>query len=144
MKKIIHVSLAFLFALTLSSCDSSSMQTGTDTTGQETATEGTDQTMQDQQVQEIEVVAENMRYNPSQIRVRPGQNIRIVLVNRGSEEHNIEFELPDGERELEQNVQPGNRGTLEFTAPTQPGTYTVYCPVDDHQEQGMTGQLIVD
>lgn len=144
MKKLFNLSVAILFAIIFASCDSSTTQTEGEVIEQETVAEGTDQAMQNQQMQEIEVVAENMRYNPSQIRVQPGQQVRIVLVNRGQEEHNIEFELPDGEQELAQNVQPGNRGTLEFTAPTQPGTYTVYCPVENHREKGMTGELIVE
>jgi plastocyanin len=94
--------------------------------------------------QEFEVVAENMRYNPSEIRVDAGRTVRIQLINRGDEEHNIEVELPTGERELDNNLKPGEQGILEFTAPAQGGTYTIYCPVDDHKEQGMTAQLIVE
>lgn len=85
-----------------------------------------------------------MRYNPSEIKVQPGQNLRITLINHGDTEHNIEFELPDGEEELENNVQPGEQASLEFQAPEEAGTYTFYCPVDDHRERGMTGQLIVE
>lgn len=95
-------------------------------------------------VQEFDVVAENMKFSPSEIRVDAGRTVRINLVNRGDEEHNIEFELPDGERELESPVQPGEQGTLEFRAPTTPGTYTIYCPIKDHEDHGMTGQLIVE
>lgn len=94
--------------------------------------------------QEFDVVAQNMQYSPSEIRVDAGRTVRINLINRGDEEHNIEVELPNGERELDKNLQPGEQGTLEFVAPTEPGTYTIYCPVKDHGDQGMTAQLIVE
>lgn len=95
-------------------------------------------------VKEIEVVAENMEYKPNELRASPGQQLRITLVNRAKENHNMEFELPDGEQELESPVQPGASASLSFKAPDQPGTYTIYCPVDNHREKGMTGTLIVE
>lgn len=95
------------------------------------------------EVREIEVVAENMKFTPDRIVVEPGQRLRIKLVNRGEAEHNIEFELPSGERELERNVPEGETGVLEFTAPDEPGEYTAYCPVGDHREHGMTATLVV-
>ncbi|WP_224998914.1 cupredoxin domain-containing protein [Cesiribacter sp. SM1] len=97
-----------------------------------------------QNARNIEVVAENMEYKPNEIRVSPGQQLTITLVNRGNENHNIEFELPDGEQELENPVEPGASASLSFKAPDQPGTYTIYCPVDNHKEKGMTGKLIVE
>lgn len=98
----------------------------------------------DQRVQRIEVEARDFQYNPSQIRAQAGEPLSIRLINNGETEHNIEFELPAGDEKLEENLQPGERGTLEFTAPEEPGTYTIYCPVGDHRERGMTGELIVE
>jgi plastocyanin len=95
-------------------------------------------------VKNIEVVAENMAYKPNELRASPGQQLTITLVNRGNEKHNIEFELPDGEQKLETPVEPGASANLSFKAPDQPGTYTIYCPVDNHREKGMTGKLIVE
>ena len=97
-----------------------------------------------QQVKEVEVVAENMSYSPNEIRATPGQQLRVTLINKGKEEHNIEFELPEGDKELESPVQPGNRATLSLQAPQKAGTYTIYCPVKNHKEKGMTGKLIVE
>ena len=97
-----------------------------------------------QNAKSIEVVAENLEYKPNELRASPGQQLEVTLINRGKEEHNIEFELPEGDKELASNVQPGNRATLTFKAPQQPGTYTIYCPVKNHKEKGMTCKLIVE
>lgn len=95
-------------------------------------------------VQEFEVVAQNMQYNPNKIRVDAGRTVRITLVNRGDQEQNIQFELPNQTRKMDKNVGPGQQGTLEFQAPAQRGTYTFTNPVGDHAGQGMTGELIVE
>jgi plastocyanin len=75
--------------------------------------------------------------------VEPGQPLRVTLVNRGSVPHNLEFELPTGEVELEQNLPPGERRTLELTAPREPGRYVDYRPVGEHRQRGMEGTLLV-
>lgn len=148
MKKLTYLFTAVLFLGMFTSCGESSRKEAHEEVVQEERTEGDVplglETTENQMAREIEVVAENMQYNPSQIRVQPGQMVRISLINRGDKEHNIEFELPGGDKELDQNLQPGERGMLEFTAPDQAGTYTIYCPVDDHREKGMTGELIVE
>jgi plastocyanin len=93
---------------------------------------------------ELRMVADGYRFGPSEVRVSPGQSVRLTLTNDSSMPHNIEFEFPDGEVEFPQNLEPGETGTLEFLAPGEPGTYTFYCPVGNHREQGMEGVLIVE
>lgn len=148
MKKLTYLFTAALFCGMFTSCGESSRKEAHEEVVQEERTEGDVplglNTTENRMARDIEVVAENMQYNPSQIVVQAGEEVRILLINRGDEEHNIEFELPGREEELAQNLQPGERGTLEFTAPDQPGTYTVYCPVKDHKDKGMTGQLVVE
>ena len=92
---------------------------------------------------QIMIVARDMRYEPAEITVRPGEAVRILLQNEGQAPHNIEFKLPDGEKKLPSNLQPFTTGVLTFTAPEEPGRYEFYCPVGDHAEQGMKGTLIV-
>ena len=96
-----------------------------------------------EQANMVRVVATNFEFTPSTITVAPGETVEVQLVNEGSAPHNIEFELPQGEVELDQNVQPGNARTLTFTAPSEPGEYRFYCPVGNHAERGMVGTLIV-
>ncbi len=61
--------------------------------------------------------------------------------NDGDEEHNFEVEGQGMEREFESNLQPGD--TEELEVDLQPGSYVIYCPVEDHRSQGMEVQLTV-
>ncbi|HUO85954.1 MAG TPA: cupredoxin domain-containing protein, partial [Thermoanaerobaculia bacterium] len=70
----------------------------------------------------------------------PGETT-FTVTNTGEHEHNFEIEGNGIERELETNLQPGETG--ELTVTLEPGTYTVYCPVADHREEGMVTTLRV-
>src|SRR5688572_8648759 len=56
-----------------------------------------------------------------------------VINNSDDHEHSIEIEGNGIEKELEPHLQPGEEGTL--TVDLAPGTYRVYCPVEDHAEE---------
>lgn len=61
--------------------------------------------------------------------------------NDGTEEHNFEVENGGMEEALDENLAPGETAMLEVDL--EPGTYEVYCPVDDHDERGMRLDLEV-
>lgn len=143
MKKLTCLLIACSFVFLIASCGEPILKEAHDEVVQLERTNALEGSAQ-QQERKIQVVAENMEYRPNEIRVQPGESLIIELSNKGDTEHNIEFELPEGEKELEQNVQPGESGILRFSAPKEKGTYTIYCPVDDHKEKGMTGKLIVE
>jgi predicted lipoprotein with Yx(FWY)xxD motif/uncharacterized cupredoxin-like copper-binding protein len=63
------------------------------------------------------------------------------ITNDGDAEHNFEVEGNGIEEELEENLQPGESGTLEVDL--QPGTYEIYCPVGNHADMGMELELTV-
>jgi hypothetical protein len=63
------------------------------------------------------------------------------VTNAGTMEHNFEVEGKGLEKKLEMNLKPGETGNLQVDLPA--GTYTVYCPVDDHRKRGMQLELIV-
>lgn len=92
---------------------------------------------------ELELVVRELDYIPNELRAVAGQDLSVSLLNQSEQEHNVVFELPSGHRTLPENVPPAQSDILEFEAPQEPGTYTFYCPVDDHREKGMEGQLIV-
>lgn len=71
----------------------------------------------------------------------PAGSVTFMVTNSGTHEHSFEIEGNGVEEELASHLQPGQNGTL--TVDLQPGTYEVYCPVDDHRAQGMTMQLTV-
>lgn len=70
----------------------------------------------------------------------PGETT-FTVTNNGDHEHSFEIEGNGVERELEANLAPGESGELTITL--EPGTYTVYCPVGDHREEGMVTTLEV-
>ena len=75
----------------------------------------------------------------------PAGTITFNVTNRGVHPHNLEIENEDAGIEMEmfeENLQPGETGTL--TVDLAPGTYTVYCPVDDHADFGMRYEIPVE
>jgi plastocyanin len=96
-----------------------------------------------QETKQVSVRAANMQFTPETMTVQPGQQIRVTLQNEGNEPYSFECELPDGEIGLQYAVSRGESNSIEFTAPQREGTYTFYCPIDDHRDQGMEGRLIV-
>lgn len=63
------------------------------------------------------------------------------IVNDGTAEHSFEIEGPDVSDSLTGNLDPGEEGTV--TVDLEPGSYEVWCPVNDHAEQGMRTTLQV-
>ncbi|MBX0327152.1 auracyanin, partial [Oscillochloris sp. ZM17-4] len=41
-------------------------------------------------------------------------------------------------------INPGETGTMTFTAPTKPGTYIFLCTFPAHYAGGMAGELVVN
>ena len=71
----------------------------------------------------------------------PAGPTTFSIRNNGSMEHSFEVEGQGVEEELAAPLQPGGTTTLDVTL--LPGTYRVYCPVDDHAEaHGMELQLL--
>jgi uncharacterized cupredoxin-like copper-binding protein len=63
--------------------------------------------------------------------LQAGTNTFHVVNHATDEEHSFEIEGNGIEEELESHLQPGEEGTLTVDLPA--GTYTVYCPVEDHR-----------
>lgn len=71
----------------------------------------------------------------------PAGETVFAVTNDGSMRHNFEVEGQGTERELERDLEPGESDTLRVEL--EPGTYQVYCPVEDHEERGMSMELRV-
>jgi plastocyanin len=68
-------------------------------------------------------------------------NVSIKLANKGQAPHAIEIEgAPGGDKES-QTIQAGSSTTLNVKLPA--GKYEFYCPVDNHKQMGMKGELTV-
>jgi ABC-type glycerol-3-phosphate transport system substrate-binding protein len=66
--------------------------------------------------------------------------VEFDVTNDGSVTHALEVEGGDIEEETE-DIAAGDSATLKVDLPK--GVYELYCPIDDHKEQGMTAELRV-
>ncbi len=87
----------------------------------------------------IRIVTQNIRFNPNALTIKAGQKVTVELVNKDGVPHTFQIEGVEG---VGVGVPPGGEATLEFTI-DQPGTYTIFCGVDNHRAQGMVGTLTV-
>jgi plastocyanin len=90
----------------------------------------------------IELSMTDFAFEPANPTVAPG-TVTIVATNDGQAPHNVEVEGPSGEAELEEDLGPGESDELEVDL-NEPGTYVWYCPVGDHRDQGMEGEITVE
>lgn len=92
----------------------------------------------------LQIVLEEMRFNPNRIDAKVGETITVQLVNRGIQRHDLNFpalQMP-GLRGVEAILEPGETQTLtlRFDAP---GTHTFICSLPGHAAAGMTGAVYV-
>ena len=105
---------------------------------------------------ELTVDMQEFAFEPAQVRLPANAQVTLNLSNSGALEHEFviinlgeEVAPPVDEAALEEIVfwehelQPGESETLEFQAPSEPGTYQVICGIAGHLEQGMEGSLTV-
>jgi uncharacterized cupredoxin-like copper-binding protein len=89
----------------------------------------------------VDLSATDFKFTPSDPAVKSG-DVTFTLKNDGQTAHSLEIEDVNGEdQEIEGDVAPGQTGTLKVNL--KPGTYEFYCPVDDHKEMGMEGEITV-
>lgn len=91
-------------------------------------------------VTEINVVGTEFSFNPSRIRVRAGERIKITFKNNGRAPHNFILEGLDIGTKI---IGAGQIDVVEFVAPAS-GTYTFFCSVAGHRTAGMKGSLKVE
>jgi uncharacterized cupredoxin-like copper-binding protein len=91
--------------------------------------------------QTVNLSETDYKLEPSDPTVQAG-TVAFEVTNDGSADHNLEVEGPEGEQELEQDLAPGQSGTLTVDL-SKPGRYEFYCPVDGHRERGMEGEITV-
>ena len=91
--------------------------------------------------QTVDMTAVDYRFNPADTTVKSG-NVTFNLTNDGQQPHSLEIEDVNGQdEEIEGDVSPGQSGSLTVNLP--PGTYEFYCPVGNHKEMGMEGEITV-
>lgn len=91
-----------------------------------------------QEVTTIDMTGEDFSFDPSEITVKKGETVKIVL-NAVDMPHDFVVDELDVRTEI---AQPGETVEVEFT-PTEAGEYEYYCSVGNHRAQGMVGTLTV-
>ncbi|MBA2401425.1 MAG: cupredoxin family protein [Bradyrhizobium sp.] len=106
----------------------------------------------------IEVTMSEMEFTPSRIQVKRGEQIRFVIRNAGTEDH--EFLLASTEDNLKHAEAMKKNPKMEHDDPngvrlapkksaeilwkfTKAGTFEYSCLIPNHREYGMTGRIAV-
>jgi uncharacterized cupredoxin-like copper-binding protein len=100
---------------------------------------------QDQEVQDQEVQLREFAIEPATFTVAAGETVHLNVTNQGAREHNLELELESAGIDqvlFGANLQPGQSDTAEVTF-SQPGTWELYCPLDQHRDRGMLASVQV-
>jgi len=89
----------------------------------------------------VEVLATNdYSFEPEQIELKAGETVTLVLdSSRSFESHSFVIDEIEG---VNVAADAGIVASIAFT-PLEPGTYTFYCSVAGHREEGMEGTLTV-
>ena len=90
---------------------------------------------------QVNVSETDYKLDPADPTVKAG-TVTFNVTNDGQVTHSLEVEGPGEESELDQDLAPGQSGTLKVDL-SNPGTYEWYCPVDDHKGLGMKGEITV-
>jgi uncharacterized cupredoxin-like copper-binding protein len=80
------------------------------------------------------------KIDPADSTVKAG-SVTFNVTNDGATVHNVEIEGNGIEEQGTDDLQPGDTGDL--TVDLQPGTYTIYCSIDGHEDLGMKGEITV-
>jgi uncharacterized cupredoxin-like copper-binding protein len=109
----------------------------------------------------IRILADDrMRFSPDVVHVKPGETVRIVVVNQGHLRHELTIgtqseleehakmmaampDMPNGKEPNMVAVAPQGQGELIWRF-GQPGTVPFACTMPGHMQQGMIGRFIVD
>lgn len=91
----------------------------------------------------IEVVADGMRFLPSEIRVPARSSVQVDFANHDPASPH-DFQTLGQYRDARVVLWPGETRTSGFIAAEKPGRYAFICTVRGHKEAGMVGVIIVE
>jgi plastocyanin len=88
----------------------------------------------------LAIEAKDYTFTPPAFSVPPGA-VHFAVSNRGNENH--EFEVLAGETSLGRIASFPRGTTQDLTLTLEPGTYTLVCRLNGHDQLGMKGTLTV-
>jgi len=116
--------------------------TGTETTGTgTTGTETTGTAPAEAPSRRLRIAEMEFKLRPAGFSISEPGVVEFVVRNTGQIAHALEVEGPTGEFETEE-IAPGESARLKADV-SEPGEYKLYCPIGNHDDQGMVGQLVV-
>lgn len=89
----------------------------------------------------VEMTATEFKFDPANPSVDEPGVVRFNVKNDGNAPHALEVEGPQGEVETEE-IAPGQSASVEADL-SEEGSFTIYCPVGNHRQQGMEGKVTV-
>ena len=89
---------------------------------------------------EIPITLNEYTISPNPVPLRGEDTYTFNVLNQGSMQHALEVE-GNGVEEETDTLDSGSDGTLTVTL--KPGTYEMYCPIDNHRQMGMEGTIQV-
>jgi uncharacterized cupredoxin-like copper-binding protein len=129
LKPFVSLTAGVLLALAIATCGGDDEKQSTEAT-QPNASVG----------QTVSVRETEFELDPANPRVEAGV-VEFRVENEGEDVHALEVEAPGGEVETE-DIQPGQSATLRADL-SKPGRYEWYCPVGNHRDLGMEGEITV-
>lgn len=87
----------------------------------------------------IEIEAGSFYYKPDEIRVKKGDNVKVVI-RSVSMMHDFVIDELQVRTPI---VKDGDTGSVEFVA-SQSGTFEYYCSVGQHRQNGQVGTIIIE
>jgi uncharacterized cupredoxin-like copper-binding protein len=101
-------------------------------------------------IKTVTIKESEFKLSPSRVTLSKPGTYSFKAEDDGSIQHSLEIEGKGvksaggqvGEAKLKQALNPGQSGVLTVTF-QKPGTYVMYCPVDDHEQLGMKGEVVV-
>lgn len=85
---------------------------------------------------EVEVVARDFAFSPTEVTIPAGATVNLVLVNDGDLPHDITIPAVG----FRVAALPGTRVSASLTA--GPGEYEFFCSVPGHRDAGMEGLIV--
>jgi uncharacterized cupredoxin-like copper-binding protein len=114
--------------------DSGANTTATETTG--TGAQG------GAAAETLDVSLTDFKIDPANPKISKPGEVELRVKNDGGTVHSLEVEGPSGESVLASNLNPGQRGALRVDL-SKPGKYEWYCPIGEHRDFGMEGEVTV-
>lgn len=89
----------------------------------------------------VTLIGTEFAWSPRTIVVRPGQRVQFRVVNTGTISHSFAGDRARLPKPRE--IAPGRSETVDWKAPSRPGSFEFWCDVPGHREAGMVGTIAV-